>query len=53
MESSERVERFPVWRRCEATRFVLRELYWLNLDLTSLSMPAISCPLVYQLLCSL
>lgn len=37
-----RVERLPVWRRCEASRLVLRELYWLNLALTSLSIPAIS-----------
>lgn len=29
--------------RCEAARFVFTELYWLYFDLTSLSIPAISC----------
>jgi hypothetical protein len=42
MDRRERVERLPVWRRWEARRLVLRELYWLNLAFTSLSIPAIS-----------
>ena len=31
------IRRTYVWRRCRAARFVLTELYWLNLVLTSLS----------------
>lgn len=38
-----RWERLPVRERWEEARLVLVVLYWLNLDLMSLSMLAISC----------
>lgn len=41
-EVRERWERLPVRLRWEEAREVLTLLYWLNLDLTSLSMLAIS-----------
>jgi hypothetical protein len=37
------VDRLPVRFRSAAARLVLVWLYWENLALTSLSMPAISC----------
>lgn len=43
MDARERCERFPVRERCWDARFVFVVLYWLNLDLISLSMLAISC----------